>query len=171
MWLTFEYILRLVTSPHLRITLTSLLNIIHLVTLSASWTYLVLADADLFSDDPFFHLKFFHHLALVRLFRFFHLCRYVKSLRILLHGIERAFQDILSIGLIILLFVFTFGVIIQVIEKNDAGAHVTRFEDLFNIVTISTITVGDAKRVPLSVAGRIVCSILAALGNGSRTRR
>jgi hypothetical protein len=70
----------------------------------------------------------------------------------------------MSIGFIILFFVFTFGVIIQVIEKNWDRAYVTRLEDLFNIVTISTITVGDAKRVPLSPTGKILCSFLAGIG-------
>ncbi|UJR34055.1 hypothetical protein I4U23_021466 [Adineta vaga] len=55
-------------------------------------------------------------------------------------------------------------IIIQVIEKNWDQAYVTRLEDLFNIVTISTITVGDAKRVPLSPTGKILCSFLAGIG-------
>lgn len=116
------------------------------------------------NQDPFFYIKLFQYLILLRLFRFFRLCRYIKSLRILYYGIEKAFKDIMSIGFIILFFVFTFGVIIQIIEKNWDRAYITRLEDLFNIVTISTITVGDAKRVPLSPTGKILCSFLAAIG-------
>jgi voltage-gated potassium channel len=116
-------------------------------------------------DDPFFYIKIFQYLIILRLFRFIRLCRYIKSLRILFYGIEKAFKDIMSIGFIILFFVFTFGVIIQVIEKNWDRAYVTRLEDLFNIVTISTITVGDAKRVPISPIGKILCAFLAGIGN------
>ncbi|CAF4399301.1 unnamed protein product, partial [Adineta steineri] len=108
--------------------------------------------------------KLFQYLILLRLFRFVRLCRYIKSLRILFYVIEKAFKYIMSIGLIILFFVFTFGVIIQIIEKNWDQASITRLEDLFNIVTISTITVGDAKRVPLSPTGKILCSFLAGIG-------
>lgn len=112
-----------------------------------------------------FYLKLFQYLMILRLFRFFRLCRYIKSLRILFHGTQKAFQYILSVGFIILYFVFTFGVIIQIIEKNLDHSYITRLEDLFNIVTISTITVGNAKRVPLSSIGKVLCSFLAGLGN------
>jgi voltage-gated potassium channel len=115
-------------------------------------------------QDPFFYIKIFQYLIIIRLLRFFRLCRYIKSLRILFYGIEKAFKNIMSIGFIILFFVFTFGVIIQVIEKNWDRSYVTRLEDLFNIVTISTITVGDAKRVPISPIGKILCAFLAGIG-------
>ena len=114
--------------------------------------------------DPFFYLKFFQYLALIRLFRFLRLCRYVKSLRILFRGVERALHQIFSIGFVILFFVLTFGVAIEIVEKNVDQSFVTRLEDLFTIVTISTITVGDAKRVPLSTSGKVLCSMLAAIG-------
>ena len=116
-------------------------------------------------DDPFFYIKLFQYLMIVRLCRFFRLCRYVKSLRILFYGIKNTFKSILSVGFIILFFVFTFGVMIQVVEKNWDRAYVTRLEDLFNIVTISTITVGNSKRVPLSSSGKILCAFLAEIGN------
>jgi hypothetical protein len=144
-----------------------LINIVDLLIVFAGWTYSMAIHLNLYQDDrqdPFFSVKFFQCLAIVRLLRFVRLCRYVRSLRILFHGIEKAFQHIVSIGFILLFLVLTFGVIIQVIEKNQGHAHVTQLDDLFNIVSISTITVGDAKRVPLSSTGRILCSFLAGLG-------
>jgi len=165
--ITFEYILRLITSPHKWLTFILFINIFDLILLVAGWFYLILIHMNISNhdkQDPFFYIKLFQYLILIRLFRFFRLCRYVKSLRILSYGIEKAFKHIMSIGFIILFFVFTFGVIIQVIEKNWDRAYVTRLEDLFNIVTISTITVGDAKRVPLSPTGKILCSFLAGIG-------
>ena len=151
-------------------TLTSLINIFDLLISFSGWAYLIIVHMNLFSNeehDPFFYLKLFQYLTLLRLCRFVRLCRYVKSLRILFQGIEKALEDILAIGFLILFFTFTFGVIIQVFEKNYDHSYVTRLEDLFNIVTISTITVGDAKRVPLSSAGKILCSFLAGLGESS----
>ncbi|CAF2701749.1 unnamed protein product, partial [Rotaria sp. Silwood2] len=155
-------------SPHKWITFILLINICDLFTLFVSWIYLILTNMNISNNDkqdPFFYIKLYQYLMLLRLFRFFRLCRYVKSLRILFYGIKDALKYILSIGFIILFFVFTFGVIIQIIEKNWDHAYVTRLEDLFNIVTISTITVGDAKRVPLSPNGKILCSFLAGIGN------
>ena len=116
-------------------------------------------------DDPFFYIKLFQYLMIVRLCRLFRLCRYVKSLRTLFYGVTSTFKSILSVGFIILFLVFTFGVMIQVVEKNWDRAYVTRLEDLFNIVTISTITVGNSKRVPLSPSGKILCAFLANIGN------
>ena len=162
-FITFEYALRLVSSPHRWLTFISLRNIFDLFVLIANSMYFLLIPTN-DQRDFVFDIKLFQYLMLVRLFRFFRLCHYVKSLRILYNGIEKAFQHIMSIGFIILFFVFTFGVIIQVIEKNWDRAHVTRLEDLFNIVTISTITVGDAKRVPLSPTGKFICSFLAGIG-------
>lgn len=163
-----EYILRLMTSPHRWLTFILLLNIFDLFILSFSWCSIILIELNIGYDDQtdrFFYIKLFQYLIILRLFRFFRLCRYVKSLRILFYGIERALKNIMSIGFIILFFVFTFGVIIQIIEKNWDRAYVTRLEDLFNIVTISTITVGDAKRVPISPIGKILCAFLAGIGN------
>ncbi|CAF3510378.1 unnamed protein product [Rotaria sp. Silwood1] len=166
-FITLEYILRFLTSPHKWITFILFINICDLFTLFVSWIYLILVNMNISNNDkkdPFFYIKLFQYLMLLRLFRFFRLCRYVKSLRILFYGIKNALKYILSMGFIILFFVFTFGVIIQIIEKNWDHAYVTRLEDLFNIVTISTITVGDAKRVPLSPNGKILCSFLAGIG-------
>lgn len=166
--ITIEYILRFITSPHKWLTFISLINIFDLIILFSGWIYLILTDMNIPNNDqqdPYFYIKFFQYLILLRLFRFFRLCRFIKSLRILFNGIEKALKHILSIGFIILFFVFTFGVIIQVIEKNWDRAYVTRLEDLFNIITISTITVGDAKRVPISPIGKILCSFLAGIGN------
>lgn len=143
------------------------MNLVDLMILFSSWTYLTIVDMNFYHDekhDAFFYLKFFQLLALIRLIRLIRLCRYVKSLRILFFGVERAIHQIFSIGFILLFFVFTFGVAIEIIEKNVDHSFVTRLDDLFNIVTISTITVGDAKRVPLSACGKIFCSILAAIG-------
>ncbi|CAF0965304.1 unnamed protein product [Rotaria magnacalcarata] len=165
--IAFEYIFRLISSPHKWITFILLINLCDLFTLCINWIYLILMNMNISNDDkqdPFFNLKLFQYLMILRLFRFFRLCRYVKSLRILFYGTVNAFKYILSIGFILLFFVFTFGVIIQVIEKNWDHAYVTRLEDLFNIVTISTITVGDAKRIPVSPIGKILCSILAGIG-------
>ncbi|CAF3996382.1 unnamed protein product [Adineta steineri] len=166
-FITFEYLLRLLSSPYKWLTFVLLINIFDLFILISGWFYLILYEINDFNNDkhdPFFYIKLFQYLILLRLFRFVRLCRYIKSLRILFYGIEKAFKYIMSIGLIILFFVFTFGVIIQIIEKNWDQASITRLEDLFNIVTISTITVGDAKRVPLSPTGKILCSFLAGIG-------
>ncbi len=167
-FITVEYLLRLITSPHRWITFTLLLNIFDLIILCSSWTSIILIELNISNDDqqdPFFYIKLFQYLIILRLFRFFRLCRYIKALRVLFYGIEKALTSIMSIGFIILFFVFTFGVIIQVIEKNWDRSYVTRLEDLFNIVTISTITVGDAKRVPISPIGKILCAFLAGIGN------
>lgn len=114
--------------------------------------------------DPYFFIKLFHYIMILRLFRFIRLCRYIRTLRVFFRGTQRAFADIVSIGFILLFFVFTFGVIIQILEKNWKYSYITRLEDLFNIVTISTITVGDAKRVPISPLGKIFCAFLAGIG-------
>ena len=155
---------RLMASPHRWTTFTSLLNIFDLIILCSGWTSIILIELNIPHHDPFFYIKLFQYLIILRLLRFFRLCRYIKSLRVLFYGIEKALTSIMSIGFILLFFVFTFGVIIQVIEKNWDRSYVTRLEDLFNIVTISTITVGDAKRVPISPIGKILCAFLAGIG-------
>ena len=163
-----EYILRLITSPHRWLTIISLLNIFDFVILCSGWCSIILIEWNILEqneNDRFLSIKLFQYLIILRLFRFFRLCRYIKSLRIIFYGIERALKNIMSIGFILLFFVFTFGVIIEIIEKSWHRAYVTRLEDLFNIVTISTITVGDAKRVPISPIGKILCAFLAGIGN------
>ena len=167
-WISMEYILRLITSPHRWLTIISLLNIFDFVILCSGWCSIILIEWNILEqneNDRFLSIKLFQYLIILRLFRFFRLCRYIKSLRIIFYGIERALKNIMSIGFILLFFVFTFGVIIEIIEKSWHRASVTRLEDLFNIVTISTITVGDAKRVPISPIGKILCAFLAGIGN------
>ena len=166
-FITFEYVLRCLTSPHKLKTLTLLMNIFDFFILLSSYFYLffmVKLQFDNDQQDPFFYMKLFQYLFLIRLLRFLRLCRFVKSLRILFRGIENAIQDILTLGFVMIFFVFTFGVIIGIVEKNTNRFDQTRLEDLFNIVTISTITVGDAKRVPLTSVGKILCSFLAGFG-------
>lgn len=147
--------------------MTSLFNVFDLIILCSNWLYIVLIRMNLPKDDmhdPYFFLKSFQYIMILRLFRFIRLCRYIKTLRVFFRGTQKAFTNIVSIGFILLFFVFTFGVIIQILEKNWEHSYVTRLEDLFNIVTISTITVGDAKRVPISPIGKIFCSFLTGIG-------
>jgi len=157
----------LFSSPHKWSTLISLFNVFELIILCSNWLYIVLIKLNIPKDDehdPFFFIRLFQYIMTLRLFRFIRLCRYIRTLRVFFRGTQTAFGNIVSIGFILLFFVFTFGVIIQIIERNYEHAYVTRLEDLFNIVTISTITVGDAKRVPISPLGKICCAFLAGIG-------
>ena len=156
-WFSFEYLMRLFSSPSKWQFAKSFLNIIDLL---AILPYFITLSINSENTTP---LSVLRVVRLVRVFRIFKLSRHSLGLRILGHTLRASISEL---GMLI--FFLCLGVILfsSAIFYAEQGAN-DQFQSIpdafwYSLVTMTTVGYGD--KVPKSLAGKLVGSLCAIVG-------
>ena len=161
---SFEYLLRLWTADLLRPNMSPL---------KARFRYIIsfMAVIDLLAILPFYipflipiDLRVLRALRIIRLLRIFKINRYTLALKVVSNVFKSKASQLLSSMLVLLLLMIISSVLMYNIE-NSAQPDV--FTNAFSsfwwaIATLTTVGYGDI--YPITVAGKILSSVIALLG-------
>ncbi len=163
---TIEYLLRLWTSDLLRPNLSPF-------KARLRYTISFMAVIDLLSILPFYipfiipiDLRILRTLRIVRLLRMFKINRYTSAMKVIGNVFKNKAGQLLSSMLVLFILMIIASVLMYNIENN---AQPEQFANAFSsfwwaIATLTTVGYGDI--YPITVAGKILSSIIALLGVG-----
>ena len=156
-WFSFEYLMRLISSPSKWQFVKSFLNTIDLL---AILPYFITLSVKAENTTP---LSVLRVVRLVRVFRIFKLSRHSLGLRILGHTLRASISEL---GMLI--FFLCLGVILfsSAIFYAEQGVN-DQFESIpdafwYSLVTMTTVGYGD--KVPKTLIGKFVGSLCAIVG-------
>ena len=156
-WFTFEYIMRLISSPCPWKFLKSILNFIDLL---AILPYFITLSFDAFNTAP---LSVLRVVRLVRAFRIFKLSRHSLGLRILGYTLKASLSELGMLCFFLVLGIILFSSAIFYAEQG----HNDQFQSIpdtfwFSLVTMTTVGYGD--KVPKTLIGKLLGSMCAIVG-------
>ncbi|XP_065647071.1 potassium voltage-gated channel subfamily A member 1 [Hydra vulgaris] len=156
-WFSFEYIIRLISSPCPWMFLKSILNFIDLL---AILPYFITLSFDAFNTAP---LSVLRVVRLVRAFRIFKLSRHSLGLRILGYTLKSSLSELGMLCFFLILGIILFSSAIFYAEHG----HNDQFESIpdtfwFSLVTMTTVGYGD--KVPKTFVGKLLGSLCAIVG-------
>ena len=158
-WFTFEYLVRLLSSPQKAKFLKSFLNIIDLIAILPYYITLPLDNA---SGGSFAVLRV---IRLVRVFRIFKLSRHSKGLQILGQTLRASMRELGMLIFFMLIVVVLFSSAIYYAEgQSYPETDFTSIPGAFwwSVVTMTTVGYGD--KYPQTWQGKLVGSICALSG-------
>lgn len=163
---TFEYAVRVWTADYLY-------NGISPVNSRIKYIFSFMAVIDLLAILPFYipfiipiDLRVLRVLRVIRLLRLFKINRYTKALSTIGNVFKKKATQLLSSTLVVFLLMIIASVLMYNIEN---AAQPNQFENAFSalwwaIATLTTVGYGDI--YPVTVAGKILSSVIAVLGIG-----
>lgn len=156
-WFTFEYLMRLISSPQKLLFVRSFLNLIDIVAILPYYITLPMQDT---KASSFGVLRV---IRLVRVFRIFKLSRHSRGLQILGHTLRASLRELGLLIFFLLIGVILFSSAVYYAE-GDSGTDFKSIPDAFwwAVVTMTTVGYGDMK--PITVWGKIVGSLCAISG-------
>lgn len=157
-WFTFEYIMRLISSPQKLVFIRSFLNLIDIVAIMPYYITLPMQDTKASS------LGVLRVIRLVRVFRIFKLSRHSRGLQILGHTLRASLRELGLLIFFLLIGVILFSSAVYYAEGGEKGTHFKSIPDAFwwAVVTMTTVGYGDMR--PITVWGKIVGSLCAISG-------
>ncbi|XP_046861000.1 potassium voltage-gated channel subfamily A member 7-like isoform X2 [Xenia sp. Carnegie-2017] len=157
-WFTFEYIVRLLSSPNKLVFLRSFLNIIDIVAILPYYITLPMKSAKASS------LGVLRVIRLVRVFRIFKLSRHSRGLQILGHTLRASLRELGLLIFFLLIGVILFSSAIYYAEGGEKNTNFKSIPEAFwwAVVTMTTVGYGDMK--PVTLWGKIVGSLCAISG-------
>ncbi|XP_065647575.1 potassium voltage-gated channel subfamily A member 2 [Hydra vulgaris] len=156
-WFTFEYIMRLISSPDKCIFVRSFLNIIDIIAIVPYYVTLPMESSNVSS------LGVLRVIRLVRVFRIFKLSRHSRGLQILGHTLKASLRELGLLIFFLLIGVILFSSAVYYAEGGDKETFKS-IPDAFwwAVVTMTTVGYGDMK--PTTPWGKIVGSLCAISG-------
>lgn len=157
-WFTFEYLMRLLSSPEKLVFVRSFLNLIDIVAILPYYITLPMQDTKASS------LGVLRVIRLVRVFRIFKLSRHSRGLQILGHTLRASLRELGLLIFFLLIGVILFSSAVYYAEGGETGTHFKSIPDAFwwAVVTMTTVGYGDMR--PITVWGKIVGSLCAISG-------
>ena len=157
-WFTFEYLIRLLSSPEKVKFVKSFLNIIDLISILPYYITLPMANA---SGSSFAILRV---IRLVRVFRIFKLSRHSKGLQILGQTLKASMRELGMLIFFMIIVVVLFSSAIFYAEGNEPGTDFNSIPSAFwwSVVTMTTVGYGDM--YPKTPLGKLVGSVCALSG-------
>ena len=149
----------------------SAMNIIDLLALVPLYMQFVLnSDAFKFcyaNERLVFEIMFI--LRIIRMFRIFHLVKHYQALQILVYALKASLQELLMLGIFLLIGMLVFATMIYYAERKDAVNPGDKFSTIpigfwWAIITMTTVGYGDV--YPTSPIGYVVgtaCSVSGVL--------
>lgn len=166
---TMELIVRFVFSPSKFRFVRSAMNIIDLLALVPLYMQLILnTDAFKFcysNERLIFEIMFI--LRIIRMFRIFHLVKHYQALQILVYALKASLQELLMLGIFLLIGMLVFATMIYYAERQDAVNPGDEFSTIpigfwWAIITMTTVGYGDVH--PTSPVGYVVGTACAVSG-------
>ncbi|WP_294407857.1 ion transporter [uncultured Ruminococcus sp.] len=163
---TFEYILRVWTADTLKPELSP-------VKARLKYVFSFMAVIDLLAIMPFYlpmlipiDLRALRTLRLVRLLRLFKINRYTKALSTIAEVFKRKASQLISSLLVVGLLMLIAALIMYNIEHEAQPETFTNvFQALWwSVATLTTVGYGDI--YPVTIAGKVLSTIIALLGIG-----
>ena len=170
-YFTIELITRFSFSPNKFKFVRSAMNIIDLLALVPLYMQFVLnSDAFRFcyaNERLVFEIMFI--LRIIRMFRIFHLVKHYQALQILVYALKASLQELLMLGIFLLIGMLVFATMIYYAERKDAVNPGDKFSTIpigfwWAIITMTTVGYGDV--YPTSPIGYVVgtaCSVSGVL--------
>lgn len=157
-WFTFEYVMRLISSPQKLVFIRSFLNLIDIVAIMPYYITLPMQDTKASS------LGVLRVIRLVRVFRIFKLSRHSRGLQILGHTLRASLRELGLLIFFLLIGVILFSSAVYYAEGGEKGTHFKSIPDAFwwAVVTMTTVGYGDMR--PITLWGKIVGSLCAISG-------
>ncbi|CAB4020370.1 Potassium voltage-gated channel Shaker, partial [Paramuricea clavata] len=157
-WFTFEYLVRLLSSPNKLVFLRSFLNIIDVVAIMPYYITLPMKSSKASS------LGVLRVIRLVRVFRIFKLSRHSRGLQILGHTLRASLRELGLLIFFLLIGVILFSSAVYYAEGGEQGTNFGSIPEAFwwAVVTMTTVGYGDMK--PVTLWGKIVGSLCAISG-------
>ena len=157
-WFTFEYLVRLLSSPEKVKFVKSFLNIIDLISILPYYITLPMENA---SGSSFAILRV---IRLVRVFRIFKLSRHSKGLQILGQTLKASMRELGMLIFFMIIVVVLFSSAIFYAEGNEPDSAFNSIPSAFwwSVVTMTTVGYGDM--YPKTPLGKLVGSVCALSG-------
>ena len=156
-WFTFEYIMRLLSSPEKLKFVRSFLNLIDVIAIIPYYITLPMESSNVSS------LGVLRVIRLVRVFRIFKLSRHSRGLQILGHTLRASLRELGLLIFFLLIGVILFSSAVYYAEGGEKKTFKS-IPDAFwwAVVTMTTVGYGDMK--PVTAWGKIVGSLCAISG-------
>jgi len=151
---TVEYVLRLISiGKPLRYAL-SFYGVIDLLSILPTYLSIFIAGSQ--------SLLVIRALRLMRTFRVLKMVHFVGEAQLLRTAMQASFRKILVFLLFILTLVMILGSLMYLVEGSDSGFRNIPISIYWAIVTMTTVGYGDL--APVTVAGRVLASVIMILG-------
>ncbi|TKS74382.1 Potassium voltage-gated channel subfamily V member 2 [Collichthys lucidus] len=164
---TFEYLIRLVTTPNITMFLKSGLNFVDMVAVMPYFIQIIF-DASTDSEDvkgqedlrTMARVSKVSHvlkiIKLLRIFRILKLARHSTGMRAFGFTLRQCYQQACCIFLFIAMGIFTFSALLHSAERETEGSPITSIPYAWWWAAVSISTVGYGDVVPVTILGRFV---------------
>lgn len=159
-WFTFEYLMRLFSSPNKRKFVTSPLGLVDFVAILPYYiTLIVEQDSGAVTAFPVLRI-----IRLLRVIRILKLSRYSKGLKVLARTLMLSAKDLPSLLAILTINIVLFSSIIYYVENDIKETDFSSIPDAFwwSVITMTTVGYGD--QVPKGALGKLVGAMCAISG-------
>ena len=158
-WFTFEYIIRLISSPNKWKFIKSFMSVVDLLSILPYFISLSIN-----YDKNAAPISVLWVFRLVRVFRIFKLSRHSLGMRILGHTLVASKSELMMLIFFLILGVIVFSSAVFYCEEGQEDTKFRSILDAFwySLVTMTTVGYGDI--VPTTPHGKVVGSLCALVG-------
>uniref|UniRef100_A0A3Q1GEU0 Potassium voltage-gated channel subfamily V member 2-like n=1 Tax=Acanthochromis polyacanthus TaxID=80966 RepID=A0A3Q1GEU0_9TELE len=164
---TFEYLIRLITTPNIRVFLKSGLNFVDMLSVTPYFVQIVfeaMSDAeDLNAQEDLKAMARFSKVShvlkvvkLLRIFRILKLARHSTGMRAFGFTLRQCYQQASCILLFIAMGIFTFSALLHSAERETEESPISSIPYAWWWAAVSISTVGYGDVVPVTILGRFV---------------